>query len=175
MVGAMSRPLVTVGIVAAAMVILAAIVYSFYRPTSIPPESGPPAATSAERAEDAREFIAKLEQDAQPNYAEAVQRADEYRSKGQIADAQLLYFFAARKGDAQAAFKLGELYDPNHFEAQSSLTGEPDAFQAFKWYTAAKNGGVSEAQARLDALHMWAEKAAQNGDAEADRLLLQWQ
>jgi TPR repeat protein len=92
-----------------------------------------------------------------------------------VADAQLLYFFAARNGSAEAAFQLAQLYDPNHFEAGSSLLGEPDAFQAFKWYTAAKNAGMTEAQARLDELHKWAEKAAQNGDAEAERLLLQWQ
>jgi TPR repeat protein len=170
----MRRPIVTVGIVVVAVLIVAAIVYSFYRPASIPPESGP-VATSSERAQDARDYIADLEKDDQPNYAEAVERAEDYQSKGQLADAQLLYFFAARNGNAQAAFELAQLYDPNHFEAGSSLMGEPDAFQAFKWYTAAKNGGVNDAQARLDALHMWAEKAAQNGDTEAERLLLQWQ
>jgi TPR repeat protein len=170
----MNRPLVTVGIVAVAVLVVAAIVYSFYRPASVPPESGP-VATSAERAQDARDYIAKIEQDPKPNYTEAVQRAEEFRSKGQLADAQLLYFFAARNGNAEAAFELAQLYDPNHFEPGSSLMGEPDAFQAFKWYTAAKNGGVGEAQARLDALHEWAEKAAENGDTEAERLLLQWQ
>ncbi|HEU4616893.1 MAG TPA: hypothetical protein VFV10_02590 [Gammaproteobacteria bacterium] len=172
----MSRPFATVGIVAAAVLVVAAIVYSFfYRPAAVPPESGAPAATSAERGEDALQYIAKVEKSGSPDFGEVAQRAKDYQSKGQLADAQRLYFFAARNGNADAAFALAELYDPNHFNAQSSVMGEPDAFQAFKWYTAAKEAGMSEAGTRLEELHAWAEKAAQNGDTDAERLLLQWQ
>jgi hypothetical protein len=110
-----------------------------------------------------------------PELDAAFERARELQSAGQLDDAQVLLFFGARRGHARSAYAYAELNDPNHHSAETSLLAEPDAFQAFRWYTAALDGGIDTAAARLDALREWADTAAAAGDAEAERLLLQWE
>ncbi len=171
----MNRQTLAVGILVLAVLVVGGVVYWMYRPAGLPSESPTPAATAVERAADARSVIAELEQSVPVDYAEAVARAEQFHQEGRLADAQLLYFFAARGGNAAAAFALATMNDPNHHSSATSLLPEPDAFQAYKWYSTARDGGMSEAAARLDALHAWAETAAANGDADAERLLLQWQ
>lgn len=105
----------------------------------------------------------------------AYDRALELQAAGQLDDAQVLLFFGARQGHARSAFAYAELNDPSHHSAETSLLPEPDAFQAFRWYSAARDGGVEAAAARLEELHAWAETAAAAGDADAERLLLQWE
>jgi hypothetical protein len=105
----------------------------------------------------------------------AYERAEALQAAGQLDDAQVLYFFGARRGHARSAFKYAEINDPNHHSPETSLLAEPDAFQAFRWYTAAGEAGMTAAAARLDALHEWAIEAAAAGDSEAERLLLQWE
>lgn len=140
----------------------------------IRPSSDSDAITGPDRAEEAREFIADVGDKGPERYAEAYTRAQEYRKQGQLADAQLLYFYAARGGHADAEFALAEMNDPNHHAAATSLLAEPDAYQAYKWYSAALEHGAGEAKARLEMLHQWATQAAAKGNAEAERLLLQW-
>jgi hypothetical protein len=105
----------------------------------------------------------------------AFERARALQAAGQLDDAQVLYFFGARQGHAPSAFAYAEMNDPNHHSPETSLLAEPDAFQAFRWYSVALDGGMDAAAARLDALHEWARKAAEAGDADAERLLLQWE
>jgi hypothetical protein len=105
----------------------------------------------------------------------AYERALELQAAGRLDDAQVLLFFGARQGHARSAFAYAEMNDPNHHSAEKSLLPEPDAFQAFRWYSAARDGGIESAAARLDALHEWAQQAAAAGDAEAEQLLLQWE
>lgn len=112
---------------------------------------------------------------ADPELDAAFERAQELQAAGQLDDAQVLLFFGARRGHARSAFAYAEINDPNHHSPETSLLAEPDAFQAFRWYSAALDGGVDGAAVRLDALREWAEAAAAAGDAEADRLLLQWE
>src|SRR5690606_41047838 len=76
---------------------------------------------------------------------------------------------------SRAAFELGTMNDPLHHDPSTSLLAEPDAFQAFRWYSQALDGGVREAAGRLDALKRWADEQAAGGNAEAERLLLQWE
>jgi TPR repeat protein len=134
----------------------------------------PGAITGADRAEEAREFIAEVKKPDSESYADAYQRARDFQKEGRLADAQLLYFYAARGGHAGAEFELAAMNDPNHHASEKSLLPDPDAFQAYKWYSAALEHGSPDAQARLDALHDWASKAAADGNSEAERLLLQW-
>jgi len=138
---------------------------------------GPAAPATSKEAvpEAAREVISEQQQAEQPDYAAALEQARSLRAEGKLADAQLLYFFAARGGYTPAAFELAELYDPLHFDAATSLMDKPDPFQAFKWYSQALKDGNTEAQPRLDALHEWAQQAAEAGDLDAEQLLLQWQ
>jgi TPR repeat protein len=135
----------------------------------------PAAPTSREAVpEKAREVISEQQQSQEPDYAAALEQARGLRAEGKLADAQLLYFFAARGGYTPAAFELAELYDPLHFDVSSSLMDKPDPFQAFKWYNQALKDGESDAAARLTALHEWAHQAAEDGDLDAEQLLLQW-
>jgi len=145
-------------------------------PTSRPLESVAPAESEEQRGDSAREIIDRLS--AAPggiDYADAYARAQEFHSAGRLADAQLLYFFAARGGHAPAAFMLATYYDPNHHAEQISLMDEPDPFQAYKWYRQAEAAGDQAAAERLADLRAWAEGAAQSGDSAAEQLLLQWE
>ena len=110
-----------------------------------------------------------------PELETAFERAQGFQEAGQLADAQLLFFYAARAGHAGAAFELGTLNDPNYHSPETSLLPEPDAFQAYRWYSAAQDQGVTAAGERLAALREWAEAASATGDFEAERLLLQWE
>lgn len=174
---------VVIGIVTAAVVILAAI--WLFRgapgPEPVPepgvgPETVKPAETAEERGDSAREIIDQMSAaGGGVDYARARERAEEFQSDGRLADAQLLYFFAARGGDAAAAFDLATFYDPNHHSQETSLMNDPDAFQAYRWYSAAAESGHEAARQRLAELRTWAEQAAGRGDPEAERLLLQWE
>lgn len=176
---------VVIGIVTAAIVILAAIWLFTGGPEPEPepvPAPGPaldtvePAETAAERGDSAREIISELSSgEGDIDYGRAYERAEAFQAEGRLADAQLLYFFAARGGNAAAAFDLATSHDPNHHSQTPGLLDEPDPFQAYRWYKAAEEGGHEGAGERLAELRAWAEQAAGGGDAEAERLLLQWE
>ena len=147
------------------------------------PDAAPQAAAPIERTEEPAAGAGAQVPAAEPaaptgagaELDAAYDRALELQAAGQLDDAQVLLFFGARRGHAPSAYSYAELNDPNHHSQQTSLLAEPDAFQAFRWYSAARDGGVDAASARLEALHEWAEAAAAAGDAEAERLLLQWE
>lgn len=176
-------PRVVIGIAIAAVVILGAAWWLMRGPETAPvpspgesPDAVAPAETAAERGDSAREIIQKLSAaDGAADYEQAYQQAREFQMDGRLADAQLLYFFAARGGNGPAAFDLATLHDPNHYSQASSLMAEPDPFQAYRWYRSAETAGHQGAGARLAELREWAEEAAGKGDAEAERLLLQWE
>lgn len=168
------------------VIIIAALVWLFTRerpaePVPAPDEARPgietvaPAESPAERGDSAREIIAELEAGESADYAAAYERAQEFKADGKLADAQLLYFFAARGGHGEAAYDLATFYDPNHFAEGQSLLDEPDPFQAYRWYGEAADAGVEAADERLDELRAWAEQAAGTGNAAAEQLLLQWE
>jgi len=178
--GQISKP-VLIGLVLAALAVLVIVYLTFQQAErepipdpGAPTESVAPAESAAERGDSAREIIADLRSRQNVDYAQAYERARQFQAEGQDADAQLLLFFAARGGHADAAFDLGALNDPNHHTADSGLAAEPDPFQAYRWYRSARDAGHESADERLTALRTWAEDAADTGDAEAERLLLQW-
>ncbi len=179
-----NRLLVIVAVVALLAIILAIV---WLRPepepepvpapaSSRPLETVEPAESPAERGDSARDIIGELEAAGDSvDYGEAYRRAEEFLSEDRMADAQLLYFYAARGGHAPAAFSLATFYDPNHHSPDSSFMDEPDPFQAYKWYSEAEEAGHENAAMRLDELRAWAEQAAAAGSADAERLLLQWE
>jgi hypothetical protein len=118
---------------------------------------------------------AEAPQGAQSALDSAFEQARAFQAAGELDDAQVLYFFGARQGHAASAFALAEMNDPNYHSPETSLLDEPDAFQAYRWYTAARDAGMENADERLTALQAWARTAAAAGDDEADRLLLQWE
>ncbi len=136
-------------------------------------ETVAPAQSEAERGDDARDIIARLR--ASPDgvdYDEAYERAQAFLAERRVADAQLLYVFAARSGHAPAAFELATQYDPNHFADGTGLADAPDAFLAHRWYREAQAAGHAAAAERLARLRAWAEAAVEAGDSTAEQLLL---
>jgi hypothetical protein len=173
------------GAVVVVIIAIAAVLLMRPKPEPVPaPTTGPgrpvetvePAKSAEERGDTAREIVAQLEAaPAGPDFAAAHARAEEFLASGQLADAQLLYFFAARGGYAPAAFDLATFNDPNHADTASGLVAAPDPFQAYRWYTVARDAGDERASQRLEELRAWAESASRSGDGDAERLLLQWE
>jgi TPR repeat protein len=96
------------------------------------------------------------------------------RDAGRTADAYLLFFYAAREGHAPSALALGAMADPAQAAGERGATGEPNLFEAHKWYALASELGNTTAEARLADLRSRVEAAAAAGDLQAERLLLQW-
>jgi len=152
------------------------------KPEAKAPSSPPVAAAVAPAGvdidrpgEEARALIATMRAPgAEEDLDTVFRKADESLKLGRIADAHLLYFFAARRGHAPAAFVLAGIYDPLHFDKDRSLLGKPDPVQALKWYRVAAEQGDGEARARLKSLESWVDARARAGDAEAERLRLSW-
>ncbi len=138
-----------------------------------PPPGG--IATLTGGGETARTFIYELrasgtEPDADRVFAEA----ERLQSEGNLEDAYLLYRFAARHGQAEAALTLGTQADPAFHTAASSYLPEPEPAQAYKWYSKAAAAGNTEAGVRMQELHKRMQQDAAAGDEQARRLLLQW-
>ncbi|WP_456379336.1 hypothetical protein [Thiolapillus sp.] len=101
-------------------------------------------------------------------------RAQEFQSQGRVADAWLLYFKAAKEGDAGAAMALAEQADPRYFNAEKTVLSQPDVVQAHKWYLQAQRSGNALAGQRLAQLLADLEKSAGEGDEQAAVLLEKW-
>jgi TPR repeat protein len=99
-------------------------------------------------------------------------RASEFASDGSLADAHLMFFFAAREGHVDAMMMMAEMSDPTLFRAENNLLDRADPVQAYKWYREALDLGFEPARARLDNLKNWAEAEAGYGNVEASQLLL---
>ena len=124
----------------------------------------------------AREYIRQLREAGEPYpLSEVYEKAQGYRDEGSLADAHLLYFFAARESHLPAMMTMAEMADPGWFRADESLLDQADPVQAYKWYRKAADLGQAEALARLETLHGWAQDAAAAGDLEARQLLLNYQ
>ncbi len=93
---------------------------------------------------------------------------------GDLEDAYLLYRFAARHGQVQAALTLGTQADPAYHDGATGFLPEPDAGQAYKWYSVAAAADNTTATQRLQDLRKRVQQDAVAGDEQARRLLLQW-
>jgi TPR repeat protein len=72
-------------------------------------------------------------------------RGDALLGTGDIASARLFYERAADGGNAEAAIRLGETFDPS-FLARARLNGvRGDLAVALKWYKRARELGANEA------------------------------
>jgi hypothetical protein len=81
--------------------------------------------------------------------AQIVKRGEELMAIGDVAAARLMYQRAAEVGDAAAAFKLAETFDPLVY-AKGGIA--PDVQLAMTWYAKAKDLGSIQAPERLDKL-----------------------
>ena len=161
------------------------------RPQPAPAElpSAPPAAEEPIAAEEpepatqppvaegdyARDFIADQRSAETPDLAAAYAEAERLRSEERLTDAWLIHFYAARQGHAPSALILGTLSDPTYHAAGMGALDEADPAQALKWYRIAADSGDNEAARRLADLRARLQQAAADGDAAAQRLLLQFQ
>ena len=123
----------------------------------------------------AREYIERVRTAGKPYPLDQVfARAGRHFAEGSLADAYLLYFFAAREDYLPAILTLAEMSDPTRFSAADSLLDEADPIQAHKWYRKAADLGDPGAAARIDELRRWAQAAAEAGDAGAAQILLNY-
>lgn len=123
--------------------------------------------------ERARELITVYRKQGKPYpFNELMASASSFANDGNLADAHLLFFFAAREGHIEAMMMMAEMSDPTLFQAENNLMDRADAVQAYKWYRSALDKGFQPAQLRLDNLHQWAKAEAQYDDPMARQLLL---
>jgi TPR repeat protein len=164
-------------IVVAAALLAVAGYFMFFRaaPEIVAPSVPLPPAAKEAKPEEAREIISEQKETTETDYEASYQKALAFMEDGQMADAQLLLFYAARAGHGPSALVLAGLYDPVSFNPATSLMDKPDAFQAFKWYSKALEAGEEQAAAPLEALKSWCETAAAEGNQQAAQLLLQWE
>lgn len=121
----------------------------------------------------AREYIAQIRTAGKPYpLAQIHDKAQDFQHEGSLADAHLLYFFAARENHLPAMMMMAQLADPVLFQAENSLLDEADAIQAFKWYSKAAELGQPAAAEGIGKLRQWAKDAAATGNPEARQLLL---
>jgi len=142
---------------------------------ALPPPSGG-IATVTSGGDGARTFLYELRAGgAQPDVNVVFAEAERLQGEGNLEDAYLLYRYAARHGQAQAAMNLGTQADPAFHTAVTSYLPESEPGQAYKWYSTAAVAGNEEAPQRLLALRKRVQQDAANGNEQAQRLLLQWQ
>jgi TPR repeat protein len=121
----------------------------------------------------AREYIKDLRDQGKPYPFEKIyETAQKYMQEGSLADAHLLYFFAAREDHVPSIMKLAEMSDPTLFRAEDALMDDADVIQAYKWYRKAADMGHPLASDRVDGLQQWASNAAEDGNLNARQLLL---
>ena len=142
---------------------------------ALPPPTGG-IATVTNGGDGARAYLYELRAGgAQPDADEVFTEAERLQGEGNLEDAYLLYRFAARHGQPQAALNLGTQADPAFHATAISYLPEPEPGQAYKWYSAAAEAGNEEAPQRLLALRKRVQQDATNGNEQAQRLMLQWQ
>jgi len=142
----------------------------------LPPPSGGGIATITTGGDGARTFLYELRAGGEDPDANVVfAEAERMQGEGNLEDAYLLYRYAARHGQAQAALTLGTQADPAFHAGASSFLPEADAGQAYKWYSVAAAADSETAAQRLQDLHKRVQQDALAGDEQARRLLLQWQ
>ena len=123
----------------------------------------------------ARALIAEMRASGQIDPQAVFDAAEAAQTSRDLADAYLLYFFAAREGHTSAALALGRQADPQSHDPDNSVFETPDLNQAHKWYQLAAQNGNDEGRQQLAALRIRVERQAAAGDPEAQRISLLWQ
>lgn len=120
-------------------------------------ETQPSPAASAEQAK-AVAISASSTGKAEPSAAPAktedrlVTRADELFRKGDVSGARLLLERAMETGNAQAAFRLAETFDPHVLSKMGAFGIRGDAAKARELYAKARALGIAQAGERMEAL-----------------------
>ncbi len=137
-------------------------------PTAAGPRVGRPGSR-------ARSLITQMRSRGAVDLAEVYDAAQQAQADGELADAYMLYFFAAREGHADAALALATQADPYTRDPENSVFEAADLTQAHKWYQVAAQNGSREAAQQLAAMRSRVEELAADGDVQAQRIALLWQ
>ena len=105
----------------------------------------------------AREQISANDDSSNPSQIEPsdlayLARARALMKANDIAAARLIFTRLATNGVAEAAFDLGQTYDPDFLRTMHIAGLEPDLEVARRWYTKAAALGNADAQSRLATL-----------------------
>jgi TPR repeat protein len=115
---------------------------------AVPTIAAAPSLSPADAAPAANTALAKALPEARPtatDTAALVSRGDTLFGLRDIVSARLFYERAANAGNAQAAIRLGETFDPS-FLARAGLSGvRGDPAVAVHWYRRARELGANEA------------------------------
>ncbi len=104
--------------------------------------------------ESARQYINALQNSRQTFVAKEVfDQATLLSKQGMETDSFLLYFYLAKHGNGNAAFKLAQFYDPATFQKDVSFIENPNIIVAKKWYKQAVSAGHPYAKYRLALLN----------------------
>jgi len=87
-----------------------------------------------------------------PEIAELLTRGDVLFGTGDLAAARTFYERAADAGDAQAAVRLGETYDPSFLDRAHLRGVRGNVVMALAWYRRARDLGAAEAEVLLNSL-----------------------
>jgi len=87
-----------------------------------------------------------------PEIAELLARGDVLFGTGDLAAARTFYERAADAGDAQAAVRLGETYDPSFLDRAHLRGVRGNVVMALAWYRRARDLGAAEAEVLLNSL-----------------------
>jgi hypothetical protein len=126
------------------------------------PNSAREMSASAAAGEKSAQPSASIETAIQPPVtvltATYVGRGDQMLAIGDVSAARKFYEYAARRGDAAAAAKLAETYDPDFLRLIGAVGLQPDVEKAAAWYRQAAALGDTPSQARLRALNQEAAR-----------------
>jgi TPR repeat protein len=111
-----------------------------------PPHSAATGATPVPAAPPAEPQLSAAE------LAALLARGDTLVSIGDVASARLFYERAANAGDALAAVRLGETFDPGFLDRARLRAVRPDLRAAVSWYRRARDLGVPGAEILLKSL-----------------------
>jgi len=87
-----------------------------------------------------------------PEIAELLARGDVLFGTGDLSAARTFYERAADAGDAQAAVRLGETYDPSFLDRAHLRGVRGNVVMALAWYRRARDLGAAEAEVLLNSL-----------------------
>ena len=87
-----------------------------------------------------------------PEFAALLARGDFLFGTGDLATARTFYERAADAGDAQAAVRLGETYDPSFLDRAHLRGVRGNVITALAWYRRARDLGAAEAEILLNSL-----------------------
>lgn len=93
---------------------------------------------------------------------------------GELELARIAYRSAFEKGNAEAARRLGETFDPVQLERDGWSQKYASPSEAILWYEDAERLGDAYATERLDDLLLWLSRSAASGNVEAQRVLDIW-